>query len=187
MAQQRKKQSRMMSVGASRAYSDLPSAEELADLLQETVAEYSCLIESIQVADSGAQKTLLIVVDYVSGTEPVSLDTVADLTQAISARLDQLEGSSQPYTLEVSSPGAGRRLSQRRHWERSLGRLLEITLTDQSLPFLARLLAVKEEGVEIARKKNTKKGQAESYKPAEIVAWDAISRSKVEIEFNQYS
>jgi ribosome maturation factor RimP len=34
-----------------------------------------------------------------------------------------------PYTLEVSSPGVDRPLTQRRHWRRATGRLVTVPLT----------------------------------------------------------
>jgi ribosome maturation factor RimP len=36
-----------------------------------------------------------------------------------------------PYTLEVSSPGVDRPLTQPRHWRRAVGRLVVVELTDR--------------------------------------------------------
>ena len=35
-----------------------------------------------------------------------------------------------PYTLEVSSPGVDRPLTDPRHWRRAVGRLVQVTVTD---------------------------------------------------------
>ena len=37
----------------------------------------------------------------------------------------------QPYTLEVTSPGTDRPLTQPRHWRRNQGRLVKATLADR--------------------------------------------------------
>ena len=58
-------------------------------------------------------------------TDPLTLDEVADATRVVSDALDagDLMGE-QPYTLEVSSPGVGRPLTEPRHFRRNVGRLV---------------------------------------------------------------
>ena len=58
----------------------------------------------------------------------------------------------------MSSPGATRALTERRHWERARTRLIAVTAPDGT-EYLARLHEVQDEGPVLARKKNTKKGQ----------------------------
>ena len=49
-----------------------------------------------------------------------------------------------PYELEVSSPGATRALTERRHWERARTRLIAVTAPDGT-EYLARLHEVQDE------------------------------------------
>lgn len=160
------------------------NTEEIRTAIVPVIEEFGCILESLNAKGSGKNRTLEIVIDYTEErTDFLSLDTIAEVSQGISAVLDQANDGEEPYLLEVSSPGATRALTERRHWKRSLNRLLNIDLTDGE-PFLARLDEVLEEGVKIRRKKQTKKGQPESYKDQETLAWDSISSANVEIEFN---
>ena len=50
--------------------------------------------------------------------------------------------------------------------------------------YLARLHEVQDEGPVLARKKNTKKGQKESYHEPSLLPWENIASAHVEIDFN---
>jgi ribosome maturation factor RimP len=51
-----------------------------------------------------------------------------------------------PYTLEVSSPGVDRPLTDPRHWRRAAGRLVRVTVTDSGA-ISGRVVAADAEGV----------------------------------------
>src|SRR6266702_4226587 len=51
-----------------------------------------------------------------------------------------------PYTLEVSSPGVDRPLTDPRHWRRAVGRLVQVTAADAG-PISGRVLAADADGV----------------------------------------
>lgn len=159
--------------------------DQIRQAITPTIEEFGCILESLNAKGAGANKILEIMIDYTEErTDFLSLDTIAEVSQAVSQVLDDIDDGESPYLLEVSSPGANRTLTETRHWKRSLGRLLEIKPQDGSETFLARLDEVSDEGPVVRRKKNTKKGQKESYKEAETLPWNSISEAKVEIEFN---
>ena len=55
----------------------------------------------------------------------VSLDDIAVVSRDLSTALDDSTVmGDQPYTLEVSSPGVDRPLTERRHWRRAIGGLV---------------------------------------------------------------
>jgi ribosome maturation factor RimP len=57
----------------------------------------------------------------------VSLDDIALVSREASIRLDGTGAMGEaPYTLEVSSPGVDRPLTQPRHWRRAVGRLVRV-------------------------------------------------------------
>ncbi len=59
----------------------------------------------------------------------VSLDDIALASRDCLAALDDSAVmGEQPYTLEVSSPGVDRPLTERRHWRRAIGRLVSAPL-----------------------------------------------------------
>jgi ribosome maturation factor RimP len=83
-------------------------------------------LEGVKVTSAGRRRLLRIVVD---GDGGVSLDDIALISREVSAALDDSAAmGEQPYTLEVSSPGVDRPLTERRHWRRAIGRLVTAPL-----------------------------------------------------------
>ena len=70
---------------------------------------------------------IVVVADGDSGLD---LDAVADLSRVASELLDQVTAESEPYVLEVTSPGVERPLTAERHYRRARGRKVELTLAD---------------------------------------------------------
>ena len=61
----------------------------------------------------------------------VTLDDIAEATRAVSEELDGADlMGEQAYTLEVTSRGVDRPLSEPRHWRRNHDRLVRASLTD---------------------------------------------------------
>jgi ribosome maturation factor RimP len=85
-------------------------------------------LESVRVTAAGRRRLLRVVVDSDRG---VSLDDAAAVSRELSAALDALAVmGDHAYTLEVSSPGVDRPLTDPRHWRRAVGRLVQVTVTD---------------------------------------------------------
>ncbi len=58
-----------------------------------------------------------------------SLDDIAELSRSLSKELDDSGVMGEAaYTLEVSSPGVDRPLTEPRHWRRARGRLVRVPL-----------------------------------------------------------
>jgi len=58
-----------------------------------------------------------------------ALDQIAEISREVSVRLDASGVMGEvPYTLEVSSPGVDRPLTEPRHWRRAQGRLVSARL-----------------------------------------------------------
>ena len=86
-------------------------------------------LELVKIATAGRRRVLRIIVDSDGG---VSLDDIAEVSREVSARLDAKNAMGDaPYTLEVSSPGIDRPLTQPRHWRRAIGRLVAVALTSE--------------------------------------------------------
>jgi ribosome maturation factor RimP len=83
-------------------------------------------LESVRVSPAGRRRLLKLVVDADGG---VGLDAIAQVSREVSARLDASGAMGEvPYTLEVSSPGVDRPLTEPRHWRRAQGRLVSAPL-----------------------------------------------------------
>lgn len=162
------------------------SEQEVRAAITPILEEFSLVLEEVKLVGPETNRTVQAVVDYTEeSTEPVSLDTLAEVSQAFSSALDAADADDEffPYELQVSSPGATRGLTERRHWLRSRGRLVNIREAD-GIEYVARLDEVGEDGVVLRRRKETKKGQKPSYWQQQTLAWDRIGAARVEIDFN---
>ena len=102
----------------------------IADVIRPVIAAAGLDLEAVRVSAAGRRRLLRVVVDSDRG---VSLDDAADVSRELSAALDAAAVMGDfPYTLEVSSPGVDRPLTDDRHWRRAVGRLVQVTVTDSS-------------------------------------------------------
>ena len=96
----------------------------LAGLIGPVVAAAGMDLESVRASVAGRRRLLRVVVDSDHG---VSLDDAAEVSRDVSAALDATDVmGDMPYTLEVSSPGVDRPLTEPRHWRRAVRRLVRV-------------------------------------------------------------
>lgn len=123
-----------------------PEEERLAGELSPALAPLNLVVEGVKPVAAGARRTLTVVVDLSddTSTEAVSMEQIAQATRALDGTLDELEVfGGKPFTLEVSSPGATRELTERRHFTRVVGRRLSLK-TNDGRKLVARLRSVGE-------------------------------------------
>jgi ribosome maturation factor RimP len=117
---------------------------KLADLIEPVVAAAGMDLESVRMTVAGKRRLLRVVVDSDHG---VSLDDAADISREVSAVLDASNTLGEvPYTLEVSSPGVDRPLTEPRHWRRARGRLVRVKVAGEG-SVEGRLLTADADGV----------------------------------------
>ena len=119
----------------------------IADVIRPVVAAAGMDLESVRVTAAGRRRLLRVVVDSDRG---VSLDDASAVSRELSAALDTVAVMGDfPYTLEVSSPGVDRPLTDHRHWRRAVGRLVQVTVTDSggARPVSGRITAADTDGV----------------------------------------
>lgn len=103
---------------------------ELTSLLLPVISDAGMDLENVRVTAVGRRRLLRIVVD---GDGGVTLDDITKISRAVSAELDENGAMGEtPYTLEVSSPGADRPLTEPRHWRRAAGRLVRVPLAGRA-------------------------------------------------------
>ncbi len=130
--------------GGSRSAVGPVNDKRLAELIEPVVAAAGMDLESVRMSVAGKRRLLRIVVD---GDGGVSLDDAADVSREISAMLDEGNALGEvPYTLEVSSPGVDRPLTEPRHWRRAVGRLVKVKVTGEGTAE-GRILAADSGGV----------------------------------------
>jgi ribosome maturation factor RimP len=121
--------------GNSRHSSPLPApgggsadAERIVGLLEPAVAAMGMDLEHVRITSAGRRRLLRVVVDADGG---VSLDDIALVSRELSVRLDRAAAMGEAsYTLEVSSPGVDRPLTEPKHWRRAVGRLVTVPLRE---------------------------------------------------------
>jgi ribosome maturation factor RimP len=102
--------------------------KRLAGLIRPVVAAAGMDLESVRASVAGRRRLLRIIVDSDAG---VSLDDAALVSREISTALDASDVMGETaYTLEVSSPGVDRPLTEPRHWRRAAGRLVKVKVAE---------------------------------------------------------
>ncbi|HEY8371450.1 MAG TPA: ribosome maturation factor RimP [Pseudonocardiaceae bacterium] len=152
-----------------------PSRGELAAQLEPVVLDavrgVGFDLELLEVQQSGRRRLVRVVVDSDDG---VGLDQVAEASRAVSAALDTREDLLPgPYTLEVTSRGVDRPLTQPRHWRRARFRLVRVQLVDGG-QLLGRVGDSDDEGVVLLVEGQLRR-----------VAYADVRRAVVEVEFRQ--
>lgn len=141
--------------------------EIIMSILQEENAE---LVEIIYRREAGRQ-VLRILADKEGG---IKLADCARLNERISQVLDERDIIQESYVIEVDSPGIDRLFKTKRDYERAIGRIVRITLSERILDkkeYIARLEEVSDTGVKIDAKK---KGIIE-------ISFEKIVRAREEI------
>jgi ribosome maturation factor RimP len=118
--------------------------KRLAGLIRPALSAAGMDLESARVTVAGKRRMLRVVVDADGG---VSLDDAAEVSREISALLDAVDAMGDvPYTLEVSSPGVDRPLTEPKHWRRAARRLVKVKVTGEGT-VEGRILAADDNGV----------------------------------------
>lgn len=152
------------------------AVDAVAKIVQPIVTNLNLDLEQILVRPAGNRLLVKIIVDKDGG---ISLDDVAQLTAAISEPLEQIAALADPFTLEVTSPGVDRPLTEVKHWQRNVSRLVKVSLTSgESLE--GRILEVNEQEISLQIKQRTRSIDIKDVAKALIQAEfrDPASRSK---------
>ncbi|GAA2732608.1 ribosome maturation factor RimP [Pedococcus aerophilus] len=165
--------------------------DQIRPAVEQPLAALGLLVEDVAVTAAGRRRLVRIWIDRVLAasadatttvTAPLTLDEVADATRAVSDTLDETDVmGEQPYTLEVTSPGVDRPLTEARHFRRNVTRLVTLTPTEGPA-VTGRIVRADDETVtlEVPAAKKT---------PARTVslAYAAVERAVVEVEFSRPS
>ncbi|QNP69857.1 ribosome maturation factor RimP [Streptomyces roseirectus] len=152
-------------------------SERLRELLEPLVTSQGLDLEEIAVETVGRKRVLRVVVDSDTGAD---LDAVADVSRALSAKLDETNAMGDAaYDLEVGTPGAERPLKEHRHYVRAVDRLVKFQLTEGG-EVTARILTVDDDGLDV------QVPGVKGRKPtARRLAFTEIDKARVQVEFNR--
>lgn len=147
------------------------SRDHLMKLLEPVVSAEGLDLEDVTVMAAGKRRLVRVIVDRDGG---VSLDDVAQVSLAVSTVLDEDDSLGQAaYTLEVSSPGIDRPLTEPRHWRRAAKRLVKADLRDGTV-VEGRVLSADDDGVEL-----------EVGGAATRLDYQDLTRGRVQVEFRR--
>lgn len=142
------------------------AATQVRPVVEPAVTAAGYDLEDVTISSAGRRSVVRIIVDRDGG---VDLDDVAEISRTVSAALDDANTMGESaYTLEVTSPGVDRPLTQPRHWRRNVGRLVE------SGGKKARIAKVIDDGVVL-----------EVDGAAETVSFEQASPGKIVLEFTR--
>jgi len=98
------------------------SRERVRVALEPVVAAAGFDLEDVAVSVAGRRSVIRVIVDRDGGAD---MDAIAAVSRVVSEALDSTNVTGErPYTLEVTSPGVDRPLTEPRHWRRNAGRLV---------------------------------------------------------------
>ena len=107
-----------------------PDSSRIADALRDRLTVLGLDLEAVELTPAGRRRLLRVAVDKDGG---VTLDDIAEATRAVSDELDDEDlMGEQTYTLEVTSRGVDRPLTEPRHWRRNRDRLVKVSFDDGS-------------------------------------------------------
>ncbi|OAK52773.1 ribosome maturation factor RimP [Rhodococcoides kyotonense] len=151
----------------------VPSKERVVALLSDLVHDRGFDLEDVTVVSAGKHSAVRIMVDREEGT---GLDALPALSHEISELFDGVSDFGEaPYTLEVTTPGIDRPLTEERHWRRARGRKVRVEVADEK--FDGRVGAL--DGGSITLVTRTKGVLA-----TRVVALSDISKAVVQVEFS---
>jgi ribosome maturation factor RimP len=148
-----------------------PDSSRISGALRDPLSVLGLDLEGVELTPAGKKRVLRVAVDKDGG---VTLDDIAEATRAVSRELDgeDLMGE-QAYTLEVTSRGVDRPLTEPRHWRRNHDRLVRATLRDGT-QLTGRIGESDESGVTLEVSGTPRR-----------LEFDAIAKALVQIEFNR--
>ena len=113
---------------------DMGLENRIADLAAPAATAVGLIVDAVEVDTAGGGQRVLVTVDLPDDEiGSASLDSVAAASRAIGAALDEANVPADAYTLEVSTPGISRPLTERRHFLRARTRLVSLDLTDGTI------------------------------------------------------
>jgi ribosome maturation factor RimP len=104
--------------------------DQISELVTPAVSDLDFYLEDVHVATPGNHRIVTCIVD---GDTSLNLDQVTTVSRVISELLDAATFMGDtPFTLEVTSPGVDRPLTQPRHFAKNVDRLLKVIKVDGS-------------------------------------------------------
>ncbi len=158
--------------------------QRLRARLQPVVEQHHLYLEEIDIKTAGSHRTVHVVVDLPEDRQgSVGLDVISDVSLDLSQTMDDdPDDDGRPYSLEISSPGVSRPLTEPRHWRRNVGRMVLVKPL-QGEEVLGRLQEVSGAGIRLLPQLPVKKGMKPKQGEPTTLEFTAIRNGTVQVEF----
>lgn len=156
---------------------DTQTTEALNAHAEAYAHERALVLLRIVVRGSKAKPVIEVILD---GPRLVAVEDCEAVSKAVAEFLDELPSISKEYRLDVLSPGIDEPILHLYQYQRSMGRLVEITLSDGS-NVKGHLRSVGDDSISVERKKNTKKSDSEAI---EHILIANITKAHTLVDFN---
>lgn len=103
---------------------------QVKQLLEPVLAGQGSVVEDVSYRPRQNPPVLIVTIDRLEGTDSLSLDEIGTVAQLVSEVLDEADPIDSEYTLEVSTPGAESKLTRLRHFQRNIGRTVQVKFKD---------------------------------------------------------
>lgn len=148
--------------------------DSLVELLRPAVENEGFFLEQVLVSNPGNHRIVTCIVD---GPKPLNLDEVTVVSRLISELLDESTVIDDAFTLEVTSPGVDRPLTERRHWEKNVTRIISMVMNDGAT-LTGRLTELRADDATFVE---NIKGRMKTH----IIVLADIKKANVEVEFSR--
>ena len=101
------------------------TADRVAELVKKPIEALGLTLWDVRYVKEGASWYLRIFIDKEGG---VSINDCTDVSHAVDPILDEADPIDGSYYLEVCSPGVGRELRNKEHFEAFIGSVISVTL-----------------------------------------------------------
>ena len=118
------------------------STQRVRTVVEPVVRAAGLVLDDLEVSPAGRRTVVRVTIDLADdAVGGLDLDTLAGVARAVGDALDETSPVNGEYTLEVSTPGTSRPLTEVRHFKRARTHLVRLTLHDGSARF-GRIVAV---------------------------------------------
>jgi ribosome maturation factor RimP len=157
--------------------------ERVREATEPVVVAAGLVLEGVEVARAGKRSVVRLTIDLdEDSVGSLDLDRLADVSRDVSTALDETDAVAGEYTLEVSTPGTSRPLTEPRHFKRARTRLVRLALRDGTSAF-GRLRQVAD-GELVLGPVDPASGRDTAGEPVRVPL-AAVARGSVEVELSR--
>ncbi|MDR3215499.1 MAG: ribosome maturation factor RimP [Bacilli bacterium] len=150
--------------------------EKIKKNIEPIILEHELMLYDLEYVKEHNENILRIFVDKEGG---IDLDDIVEITPLISVLMDDIDLINDEYLLEISSPGAEKKLNTRTHFDNSLNEYIYVELNNPIKGIesvMGYLIAVDDDHIKV---KHFVKG----VKKEIDIAWDNIKLAHQAVKF----